>query len=252
MELKVQTQATADAFFSQLDMHQLLHTFDMLPDTLIWLKDADGRIMFANHYFLHQYGITHLEELIGKRDEDFSPLVIARQFIDDDRRVLEGIPVRERLELNTLRTGEVCWFFTSKYPLRNRQQKIIGTYGLSRQLEKANIPLAAIDQLELSVDYIRAHYRETIDIDDLARVSCLSVSALERRFKKYLHKSPKQLINEIRLEHARRLLTDGNDSIANIAVESGFADPGYFARLFKRHFGCAPTDFRHQQSETKR
>lgn len=242
-------QQLVDPFFSQLDMHQLLHTFDMLPETLVWIKDSDSRIMFANHCFLHQYGVSSLADVVGKTDDDFSPLVIARQFIEDDRRVLGGNPVTERLELNVLRTGEVCWFLTSKYPLADRRGEVVGTYGLSRRLEKANIPVAAMSQLELSIDYIRAHFRESIDIDELARVSCLSVSALERRFKKYLHKSPKQLINEIRLEHARRLLTNSNDSIANIAAASGFADPSYFTRLFNRYFGCAPTDFRHQLSQ---
>nr|WP_243748645.1 AraC family transcriptional regulator [Pseudomaricurvus alcaniphilus] len=242
-------QQMADYFFSQTNIHQLLHTFDMLPHTLIWIKDRASRIMFANRCFLHQYGVSGLADLIGKCDTDFSPRAIARQFIEDDCKVLAGKQVEERLELNILRTGEICWFLTSKHPLLADSGDIIGTYGLSRRLEKSSISLAAVRQLELSIDYIRSHFCEEIEIAALARVSCLSVSALERRFKKYLHKSPKQFVNEIRLEHARRLLADGSEPIADIAMASGFADPSYFTRLFSRYFGCPPTHYRRLQEE---
>lgn len=242
-------QQISDSFFARTSVRALLHTFDMLPDTLVWVKDSAGRVMFGNSCFVHQFGASRLEELIGKNDYDFSPPVMAKQFIDDDRQVLRGQRVQERLELNILRTGEICWFITNKYPLKADDGEIIGTYGMTRRIEKANIPLTAVQQLEASIDYIRGRLGKTIEIVELARASCVSVSVLERRFKKYLHKSPKQFINETRLEYARRLLLDTDDSVANIANACGFADPSYFTRLYTRQFGCSPTVFRRQRAE---
>jgi len=78
----------------------------------------------------------------------------------------------------------------------------------------------------------------------LAAASNLSVSALERRFEKHMAKSPKQFINEIRLENARRILAETNLSIATIANKNGFSDHSYFSLKFKRLFGETPSAFR--------
>jgi len=237
---------TEKTFFSQTDFNQILGAFDILERTLVWVKDIDSRIMFANSFFIYQYGASSLDQLIGKNDYDFLPPDMARKFIADDKKVLSGVPVRERLELNIQRSGEIAWFETSKYPLKSTDGKVIGTYGLSRRRDKVSIPLAAVQQLEVSLDYIRTNYASDIEISELARVSFVSISTLERRFRKYLNRSPKQFINEIRLEQGRRLLRDTNEPIASIAASIGFPDPSYFARLYSRWYGCSPTDFRHQ------
>lgn len=247
MNKKSNSRVRVERFFSEIDVEPLLRTFDMLDETLVWIKDRESRIMFANDAFVYQYGADSLERLLNKSDYDFSPPSIARKFIDDDQKVLQGIEIHDRLELNIQRSGEITWFETNKFPLRSKRGTIIGTYGISHRREKSSIPLVAVQQLEVSIDYIRSNYRGDIQIGDLAQISCISVSALERRFKKYLHKTPRQFINEIRLEQARRMLREGNQSIASIASSVGYADPGYFTRLFHRYFDCSPTDYRHKR-----
>ncbi|MEQ9022901.1 MAG: PAS domain-containing protein [Pseudomonadales bacterium] len=158
MAADLTAQQTEKDFFDQTDFNQILGVFDVLERTLVWVKNVDSRIMFANNFFIYQYGANSLEQLIGKNDYDFLPPEMARKFIDDDKKVLSGTPVRERLELNIQRSGEIAWFETSKFPLKSTSGKIIGTYGLSRRRDKVNIPLAAVSQLEASLDYIRSNY----------------------------------------------------------------------------------------------
>ena len=81
-------------------------------------------------------------------------------------------------------------------------------------------------------------------IEDLAEVAHLSVSALERRFKRYLTKTPKQFINEIRLENARRLLVETNIPISQVGEETGFSEHSYFSKQFRLFFGELPSEFR--------
>ena len=181
---------------------------------------------------------------MGKNDYEFAPTEIAKQFLDDDQRVLRGQPVKNRIELNILRSGEIGWFETSKFPLYSKNQAIIGTYGVSKRRDDSTIPLTAVTQLENALAFIRYNFTRDITVSDLAEHCCISISALERRFKKYLKKTPKQFINEIRLEYGSHLLMRSNDSIANVALAAGFSDPNYFTRMFTRHFGCAPSDFR--------
>lgn len=67
---------------------------------------------------------------------------------------------------------------------------------------------------------------------------------LERRFKKYLAKTPNQFINEFRLEQARKLLIETNLAIGDISSRVGFSDPSYFARKFHNLFDVLPSEIR--------
>lgn len=227
-----------------IDSRQLLQLFEMLEQTMVWIKDSQSRLMYINQYFVHQLGFNDREQLLGKNDYEFAPYTIARQFVSDDQTVLQGREVKNRLELNLLRSGEIGWFETSKFPLLDRDNHIVGTYGMSRRRASSSIPLGTVEQLENAFAYVRGHFTEDITVVELADYCCISVSALERRFRKYLRKSPKQLINEVRLEYGSHLLRTSNDTVANIAAASGFSDPNYFTRLFTRLYGCSPSEFR--------
>lgn len=141
-------------------------------------------------------------------------------------------------------SGEIGWFTTSKCPLLNASGVIVGSYGISRHLEKTSVVLNAMTALKTPVAYIRENYMHKISLLDLAEVSCLSVSALERRFKKFLFKTPNQYICEVRLENARRLLVETTLPVALIADQTGFPDPSYFSRKFHQAFSQLPSEFR--------
>ena len=72
----------------------------------------------------------------------------------------------------------------------------------------------------------------------------MSASQLERTFRRVLGLTPKQLIMRFRLEEALRLLTTGDDSIADVAVACGYYDQSAFARHFKRVVGTTPAAYR--------
>jgi AraC family cel operon transcriptional repressor len=62
--------------------------------------------------------------------------------------------------------------------------------------------------------------------------------------KKYLYKTPSQLINELRLKYSTKLLITTDISIIDIADESGFESLSYFYHRFKEFFGISPKEFR--------
>jgi AraC-like DNA-binding protein len=155
----------------------------------------------------------------------------------DDQSVMDGQVITDRLELNMLQSGEFAWFSTSKRPLFNKQQRIVGSFGFTQLLSKASKVLSSIDAIKEPIEFVRENYHKDICVKDLAEMAFISVSALERRFKKYLLKTPKQFINEVRLENARRLLIE-------IAFRCGFAEHSYFSRQFKIQFGLLPSTLR--------
>lgn len=239
-----------DNFINQFGVEQIIKMFDLMPDILFWVKDEKCKFVYANSYFLEHIGVSTLSQVIGCTDFDFSPRHIAQQFMVDDQKVMNGEVVNNRLEMNNINSGDIAWFTTSKRPLFNDQGQAIGSYGISRHLIKTSLVLSGMDALKIPVDYIQQNYMNDICLKQLAEITHLSISALERRFKKYLAKTPKQFINEVRLEHARRLLVETSLSIAIIASDTGFTDHSYFSQQFKRLFAQVPSEFRNSYIST--
>jgi len=233
-----------DISLDDLVLKQLLLTFDLLPDILFWVKDHESRIVHANKHFLEHFGISKLEHVIGLTDYEFAPPHIAKQFIEDDKHVLNGEAVTDRLEMNIVEGGEIGWFTTSKRPLFNSTNEIVGSYGTSRHLEKTAVTLNGVEALKVPLRYIRENYMKPISLEHLAEISHLSISGLERRFKKFLSKTPNHYINDVRLEHARKILVETTSPIADVAYLSGFNNPSYFTRCFKEKFSQLPSEFR--------
>ncbi len=235
---------SSNCILDMLEVQQLAQMFNLLPDILFWIKNKKSEIVYANSYFIQHIGRQNLADVEGLNDYDFAPRHIAKQFILDDKLVMQGQVVIDRLEMNVLKSGELCWFTTSKKPLYDCNETLIGSYGISRHLDKTSLALSGMEALKTPVEFVRKYYMDDICLDDLAKASHLSISALERRFKKYLSKTPKQYINEVRLENARRLLAETNMPIAVVANEVGFSDHSYFSRLFRLQFDELPSCFR--------
>jgi PAS domain S-box-containing protein len=233
-----------ESLLNRAGVQQILTMFDMLPDIIFWIKDTDSKVVYANQLFVQHLGFTNLEQVLGKSDNELSPNHIAKQFIADDQKVIFGDTVTDRLEMNINVSGELAWFSTSKRPLFDENHQIIGSYGVTRHLQETVKTLSGIDKLAIPVTYIRKNFHKDISIEQLANIAHLSVSALERRFKKYLAKTPKQFIRQIRLDNARRLLVETKLPIAQIAYQSGFSDHSYFSRHFKIMFDELPSQIR--------
>lgn len=244
MNKQVNSIENIDQFINKFSVKQIIEMFDLMHDILFWVKDKECRWVYANKNFLSHHGVNSLSQIIGCTDFDYSPEHIAKQFMVDDQKVMNGEVVNNRLEMNNEKSGDIAWFTTSKRALYDEDGTVIGSYGITRHLEKTSRTLSAMDALKVPVKYIRHNYMHDICLQQLAEISHLSISALERRFKKYLAKTPKQFINEVRLENARRLLVETNHAIAIIASETGFTDHSYFSRQFKRLFGELPSTFR--------
>lgn len=235
-------------FLQETSISQLVEFYDLLPDILFWIKDKNSDFIYANKVFIEHLDVHNLEQAIGKNDYAFSPKHLAEQYINDDKKVMQGEKVTDRIELNIGPSGEIAWYSTSKRCLLDSNCKVIGTYGFTRHLTKTSKTLAHVRELEVPITYISEHYANEINIEVLAQRSHLSVSALERRFKKHLGKTPKRFINDFRLEKARKLLVETKLPIAQIGYQVGFSEPSYFSKMFKQLFNILPSDLRTQYS----
>jgi AraC family transcriptional regulator, dual regulator of chb operon len=67
---------------------------------------------------------------------------------------------------------------------------------------------------------------------------------ISRVFRRYLGTTPTDYINQLRLHYAANLLSNSDDSVTYISMESGFENVSHFYHLFKRQFGVSPAEFR--------
>jgi AraC-like DNA-binding protein len=67
--------------------------------------------------------------------------------------------------------------------------------------------------------------------------------SLYRYFKHSFNTTPKKYINSLRIEKARFLLQNKNQTVKDAAYRAGFTDPLYFSKVFKEKFGVSPSEY---------
>jgi AraC family L-rhamnose operon regulatory protein RhaS len=94
------------------------------------------------------------------------------------------------------------------------------------------------------VAYLVGHCHEELSVEALARVFATNRTTLQARFKNGTGLSIGQYVIRLRVHIAAHLLRDTSLSVAEVMERTGFNDPSHFARMFKRHTGRSPSDFR--------
>jgi signal transduction histidine kinase/AraC-like DNA-binding protein len=92
--------------------------------------------------------------------------------------------------------------------------------------------------------YIYENYPSSISRTDLARHVSLSEDYLTACFRMELGVTPIAYLNRYRVHQAKRLLSDTDKTITEVAIEVGFSDSGYFSRVFRREVGVSPEAYR--------
>ncbi|MEE1280343.1 MAG: AraC family transcriptional regulator [Oscillospiraceae bacterium] len=89
--------------------------------------------------------------------------------------------------------------------------------------------------------YIQSEFsRSDLQIDDVARFCNISAVYLRKIMKEIYHKTPFELLTELRMKKAYEMLME-KMSVKEIALTVGYSDIYQFSRAFKRHFGHTPT-----------
>jgi len=212
-----------------------------------WIKDLNGQFVFTNELLAKRFGFKTASELVGLSDHDLAPPYLANRYVEDDQQVLQGTLISDQLELIAHNETNSSWFRTSKWPIFNPQGKIIGSYGVSKKIDLSDSQATPFHELNVPIEYIQQKYSESISIEKLAQACHASISTLERRFKKYLSKTPLQYIMEVRLDNARMMVIDSSAKMSNIAQETGFVDNSHFTRAYKKRFNISPSADRRQR-----
>ncbi len=101
-----------------------------------------------------------------------------------------------------------------------------------------------------TLDYINTHFAKEIYVGAIAGELYISDTYLSSLFKKGTGISISTYINEVRCQSASALLQKGA-SVTEAAFASGFNDPAYFSRIFKKMRGISPARYQIEHAEGK-
>jgi PAS domain S-box-containing protein len=105
-----------------------------IPDS-IYFKDLDSKYLIVNYNKTKRHGYVNPDELIGKSDFDlFDEVHAAKAYNDEQQIIRTGKPIIGHEEMQTYKNGTIRWVSTTKMPLFNERNEIIGTFGITRDI----------------------------------------------------------------------------------------------------------------------
>lgn len=146
---------------------------------------------------------------------------LLKQFMAEEEAALPGSQ-SSRLALATLIMCKIIRFYPGKLLSETP------TAGIIRQVQK----------------YLDTHSPAECSISKLTRIAHMSRSNLLKLFKDATGLSPRQYQLQMQLDKACRALKNTLLPVADIAVMCGFVDTNYFSRLFHKHMGVSPRQYR--------
>ena len=108
------------------------------------------------------------------------------------------------------------------------------------RLRQIGLADSRLSQIGRAMRWMREHYRDALPIDDLARISAMSVTSFHRHFRAVALMSPLQYLKQIRLQEARARLLGSAEDVASVGHDVGYDSPSQFSREYKRAYGSPP------------
>jgi AraC-like DNA-binding protein len=229
-----------DPFISAAELERL---FDVLPDVVFFVKNRAGCYTHVNRTLMRRLGLRRRTEVIGRHAAALFPEPLGTRYAAQDMQVLAADrSIENHLEVHLFPDRAPGWCLTCKYPL-HRRDEVIGVVGISRDLGRPDERHPIYDRLMRVVEYLEAHYPETVHVETLAALADVSVAQLERHCQRVFQLNPGQMLTKLRIDAAMRLLRE-QGSIAAVGQACGYSDQSAFTRQFRKLTGLTPGQYR--------
>jgi PAS domain S-box-containing protein len=120
----------------------------------VYFKDTESRFLRVSRALAKQFGLGEPAAAIGKTDFDFFERKHAEPARANELKIMEsGEPLVGIEEREVWPGGRVTWVSTTKVPLRDRNGRIIGTFGTSRDITKRKRAEEAVRLAQFSLDH---------------------------------------------------------------------------------------------------
>lgn len=133
----------------------------------IYFKDGDSRFIINSKYHIQSLGCENKEDVIGKVDNDFFDDAHAAQALKDELHIMQTGETLLKEEMTTLKHRGETWGQTIKAPLRDIHGKIVGTYGVTRDITE--IKQAQLERDQAYKELTLQHQKLQDTLDELSR-----------------------------------------------------------------------------------
>lgn len=160
------------SFFSNEMILDIIRNYS--NDT-IYFKDTDSRFVWTSRAHASQFGIDDPKQMVGKSDFDYFPKEFATRARKEELEIMDSkTPLISNIERLEKPDGSVIWYSASKYPVFDEKGKVIGTWGISRnitalktveeELSRANEKLKRLSQVDdLTGLFNRRYFYEMLE-----------------------------------------------------------------------------------------
>jgi transcriptional regulator GlxA family with amidase domain len=124
--------------------------------------------------------------------------------------------------------------------------------GQEQYSEPLRFQTESVSRFSELTTWIHAHLNDDLSVEALAGRACLCPRHFSRRFKSEFGASPADFVERLRLDEARRRLSNGDNSVENVGLSVGFRSADAFRRAFERRLGVSPSDYRRRFSSSRK
>lgn len=98
-----------------------------------------------------------------------------------------------------------------------------------------------------ALQYIKENYKQKLTLSDVAEKTYVSQWHLSKLLNRHMNQNFSEILNNVRIEEAKKLLKDPSLRIGDIAEEVGFLDMAHFSRVFKKQVGISANEYRNKK-----
>ncbi len=223
-----------------------------IEDSVTTLRAGDVVFMHpgTNHYVkkigetkYHFYAMVFDSAVLGQEGEavrNIMDSIRVSRFLTLPQEILEKLKQATKIE-KELKFGhelivKSVLFDIISYVLNSNQYvEITGNF----RTEQGH----TVNAIDVTLSYVREHYRENISLDDILKITSYSKSHFIRLFKKNVGMNLTDYINKYRIEKSCLDLIYTSKNVTEIATENGFNTVQYFSKTFKAYMKCTPKQY---------
>ncbi len=235
------------------------NSYPMPPDNLTLLVIPADKCLYTGSSEFWNADVNPLPSMRALFEQLFSSEAKIFYLTSDDHRltaVIEQIPEDRLLyDLSTLEdTIKNELHYTISVYYEETKNGIHDLRSVYDQLLKTVSDKESITPvIGRAKDYIDKHYIEkSLKLNAITDRFNISAGHFSRLFKKELGVSFSAYVEQKRIQHATRLLLNGNYKIYEIAEKVGYSSQHYFCAVFKNIMGCSPSDYQHMHISDKK
>ena len=175
---------------------------------------------------------NQMQEPFESKMWEILPAVFQPAHGEDYLRIFEDLASINEMDLNDNPRTQI---------LINRLLHLVLSDAFLYQYTREDPTQSAMDRV---CAYLKTHYREELRLEDLAAVAHLNKNYLVRLFKKRFGISPVAYLIKIRMDYAKKLLSESDLPVKTVAAACGYRDPSFFNAYFKKLFQISPAAYR--------